>query len=214
MAVETVVTILGGSGIAVAAAAWLTKALTSHFLSKDVETYKARLRAELDKDLEVHKARLKAESDKDTEQFKATLTVLAREHDVRFTRLHEKRAQVIADLYTALVLALGDVGSLKRRIEEGKPTSGDDVDSVVRLRVMFDRNRIYFSEAVCEKMDDIIEKLKRGLGVVVLVKPSDLSFSAEQKQNLDLRLLGELEREVPGLRDLMEREFRQLLGVE
>lgn len=42
---------------------------------------------------------------KDIEKFKADLHVAAIEHEVRFSKLHEKRAEVLAELYKLLVAA-------------------------------------------------------------------------------------------------------------
>lgn len=43
---EEVIKFLGGTAIAIAAIAWLIKAIVAHFLGKDVESYKLRLKYE------------------------------------------------------------------------------------------------------------------------------------------------------------------------
>ena len=43
---EDVIKFLGGTAIAIAAVAWLIKALVSHFLGKDVEIFKSRIKYE------------------------------------------------------------------------------------------------------------------------------------------------------------------------
>jgi hypothetical protein len=49
------------------------------------------------------KTRIKADADIEIERVKNSLQIVAIEHQVRFAKLHEKRAQVIADLYKQLV---------------------------------------------------------------------------------------------------------------
>ena len=74
---------LGSAAIIMAAIAWLIKTLTIHFLRNDAEAYKQRLARE-------------------TESFKSQLEIAAKEHEIRFGKLHEKRAQIIEQLYLLL----------------------------------------------------------------------------------------------------------------
>jgi len=48
--------------------------------------------------------RLKADLARDTEVARAQLSAIAFERQTRFSRLHERRVEVIADLYRRLVL--------------------------------------------------------------------------------------------------------------
>jgi hypothetical protein len=59
------------------------------------ERIKGSIKAEYDEKLETHKAQLKAQSDVEIEQLKSRLSVAAAQQQVRFSRLHEKRAEVI-----------------------------------------------------------------------------------------------------------------------
>jgi hypothetical protein len=58
-------------------------------------------KAEYQKDLE----RVKAELGRETEALRAQLGMLAFEHQTRFSRLHDRRVEVVAELYRKLVLA-------------------------------------------------------------------------------------------------------------
>src|SRR4051794_18590985 len=84
---QALLTTLGGTGILVAAAAWLTKQLVTAFLSKDLEKFKSELKAKNDLAIEEFKSRLQSEVQK---------TVIA------YSSLHTKRAKLIADLYRRL----------------------------------------------------------------------------------------------------------------
>lgn len=68
--------------------AWLTKSVISHFLSRKIEAYK-----------EAYKIELKRESDKEIEEVKSRLQIVALERQIVFSRLHEKRAEIVAETY-------------------------------------------------------------------------------------------------------------------
>jgi len=54
---------------------------------------------------------------KDVEKFKGDLQVAAMEHQIRFSELHEKRAEVLAELYKLLVVAAWETESFASPIE-------------------------------------------------------------------------------------------------
>lgn len=75
------------------------------------ERMKNAIRSEYDQKLETHKAQLKAESDVALEKLRADLSIAAAERQIQFSRLHEARAEVIAETYarlTELHTKLGD----------------------------------------------------------------------------------------------------------
>jgi hypothetical protein len=84
----SVVSVFGGSVAFFGAAAWLIRSLIQHFLSKDLEKFRLELTIQHDIALE------RAKSD---------LQRLFREHEIRFSHLHEKRAEIIAELYQLTV---------------------------------------------------------------------------------------------------------------
>ena len=65
---------LGSTAIIVAAVAWLSKALFSHLLSKDIERFKARFAAELKNNYDKELEQFKANITKELEQFKTNIT--------------------------------------------------------------------------------------------------------------------------------------------
>lgn len=66
------------------------------------ERIKNSIRSEYDQKLETHKAKLKADTQVEVEQLKARLQIINKEHEVRYTRLHEKRAEIISKTYARL----------------------------------------------------------------------------------------------------------------
>ena len=89
---------------------WLTKAWIGERLKNAIkaeydskfETHKALLKAEYDKQLETHKAQLKSQSDVELEKLKSSLAVAATEQNTTFSRLHDRRVDVIANTYAGL----------------------------------------------------------------------------------------------------------------
>ena len=87
---ETALVALGGSAMLVAAVAWLARSIIDQFLSKDLERFKSELASA---------------SSLSAERTRHELALAAQEKGLLLTKLHEKRAQVIAELYGLLVEA-------------------------------------------------------------------------------------------------------------
>jgi hypothetical protein len=86
--IVAVFTTIGGGAVLLGAAAYLIRAALTQRLLLDAEGFKSQL---------------KASADAEVERLKVSLQMSALEHEVRFSKLHEKRAEVIAELYGRLV---------------------------------------------------------------------------------------------------------------
>ena len=86
--IVTVFTTIGGGTVLLGTAAYLIKTALAQRLLLDAEGFKAQL---------------KTSADVEIERLKVSLQMSALEHQVRFSKLHEKRAEVIAELYRRLV---------------------------------------------------------------------------------------------------------------
>jgi hypothetical protein len=84
------------STVLAAALVWLSRLWIS-------ERLKSAIKSEYEQKLETHKAQLKAQSDIEIERLRSQLSIAATEHQVRFSRLHEKRAEVVAETYKLLL---------------------------------------------------------------------------------------------------------------
>jgi hypothetical protein len=74
---------------------WITKSWLSERLSQSI-------RSEYNQKLETHKAQLKASSDVEIERLRSQLNISATEHQVRYAKMHEARAEAIAETYSLL----------------------------------------------------------------------------------------------------------------
>ncbi|MDH5731054.1 MAG: hypothetical protein OEZ58_18885, partial [Gammaproteobacteria bacterium] len=84
---ETILFAFGGNAALIAVLGFLGKSLLEKLIEKDTERFKADL---------------KAKSDSTIEQLKNALEMKATEHQIRFSNLHEKRAETIAEAYALL----------------------------------------------------------------------------------------------------------------
>ena len=187
---------LGSAAIIMAAIAWLIKTLTTHFLRKDAEDYKQQLARE-------------------TESFKSQLEIAAKEHEIRFGKLHEKRAQIIEQLYllldetqraTSLIPLthkLGGQGINKGLIKEIS-------DSYPKLVRFFEQNKLYFSSNLAEQMQKIINEIGDVEDYALL---QDDEKARDHLQTLEKGLLTK-SHDFRKAMKLIEQEFRTLLGSD
>ena len=107
---QSVLTTVGSSTALLTAAAWVIRTVITQQLARDTEAFKARVKS--DADIEI-------------EKLKNALQIAATEHQVMFSKMHEKRAQVIEQVYEKLteiqssaeVFALASENNPKRELQ-------------------------------------------------------------------------------------------------
>ena len=130
----------------------------------------------------------------------------------RFSKLHEIRAQIIADLYGRLYEFHWAVCSFLRdfhkanhdaqRVQELDAKSYDFKD-------FFDKHRIYFTENICSKIDALVNSLDSAY--VPLVPGTDRNDKqVKQDWNKCAKIVKE---KCPEIIESLERDFRKILGV-
>lgn len=191
---NTFVTTLMATGFASAAFVFLAKILSKHLLSMDLERFKAEL---------------KATNEKELERLRADLRIAAFQQETTFAKLHEKRADIITELYSRLVKfdskldimtnpffqdsSSDSLGREQAAIEAGKD-----------LTHYFTINQIYFDESLCNS----IRQLLRTMTIAHL---THIDCQVSTQQSTDAWNL--LRKEVPPIKNEIERNFRQLLGL-
>jgi len=203
---------LGGQTIFLVAAAWLIRRLVSHGMDRDLAKYKAELKAEADRDIEKLRNDLLLEA----ERLRATLRISELEHRVRFSKLHETRAEVIAKIYAMMVqtdwTAQGYVYGDTRDREKAVVA----LDKIMELRIMFEQNRLYLPESVCQVVDKFIRKVFSLVNALKIyfadVEFPNARMRQEQNEKM-LEVVKALETDLPGMKMLLEVEFRKLLGA-
>lgn len=188
---EVIIASVGGSAIVVGAVAWLIRSLTIHILSKDLESFKTKL----------HSA--------------------AYERQVRFAKLHEHRASIIAELYSRLVTLHNAATNFVRwyqsvRNEEKEQhitrlwTAADDFNTY------FEKNRIYFDQGTCDKIISLNDILSKACSVLATFahQRDALNISDEQVFEEWRKASSLFDEDVPKVKRTLEDSFRELLGVD
>ena len=191
---------LGGLAILAAALAWVIRSIVSHSLSLDVEKYKSNLSLQV----EAYKSDLAQELTKSIEGFKAQLQLAAKEHDVRFTKLHEKRVETLAELHTLLTDAFHQM----LQSEDGSgPDSAEKVSEACgAASTFFGKRKLYLSSGLANTVQTFILKVNRTSRAFWEDVDPYCSGSLDEWR--------EMRREVPKILEQIESEFRSLLGSD
>jgi hypothetical protein len=199
---QSILTSFGGNAALLLALAFLIKTVISSRLSQEADAFRIQLRAQADVEIE---------------RLKSALQVAATEHQVRFAKLHEKRAEVIAELYRLLL----DVptSALKFILTDMRdPTQAENAHKkVFELYSFISLNRIYLPGSVCGLLDNFEGKLRHSVTFVEIYWTRIENPSPEtvkQQNKVMLEACQALETDLPAIRKELETEFRILLGVE
>jgi hypothetical protein len=167
---QAILLALGGNAALLFALAWLARSFGSQLLAKDIEKFKSSLAAA---------------STEATERLKHELQLVAHEHQVRFSKLHERRAEVIASLYALLVEAQWAGQSFVAVFEyAGEPPKEQKyataMNKFAEFFRAFDKSRIYLPELVCTQLDEFLREMRNRVirfGVYVQVEGMHRSMS-------------------------------------
>jgi hypothetical protein len=211
----TVVAALGGQGAFLLAAVWLLKSGINQGLNRDLERYKTELKSKSDLEIERVKNELRSKTDLEIERVKNELKLAELEHDVRFSRLHDRRTEVIATLYRLMVEAEW-LAQAYAYGEKSPEQAKDALAKTLELRREFERTRLYLPNSVCVVMSKWIQRV---FSIVNAVKiyftdlPHPNPIMIPQQDEQMRRVVEAFETEVPGIKSLLESEFRRLLGA-
>lgn len=185
-----------GTGVA----GYVVRSLIGLWITRDIEQYKTSLATE-------HSVAV--------ERLKADLRAAAFEHETRFARLHEKRVEIIAELYKKLAITEDAFQDVLHPIQTG---TRDDHDRRIReaqvLAVnffqFFNENRVFLDDKLCGLILTLKEKLRRiSAEFVSAFGFSEASLPADQwKEAWKL-----FSTDVPPLRTEIEGRVRQMLGA-
>lgn len=210
---------VGGGGVCLAAAAWLLRTVIADRLKANSDIEIARVQNALSRDLKAFEMQLKSRSDVEIERLKTALQVNAAEHQIRFSKMHERQADVIAEVYKLLVQAQRDglqyiyqLGKVPPEKEGAEPPA---IQSLRTLDGYLDTHRIYLSEKTCNLLENISEKLRgpavhaRVYGGINYPNPDT---AAERNAGFK-KAFDEFSGAIPAARRALEEELRGILGV-
>ena len=154
---------------------------------------------------------------KDIEIFRQQLV----ENQKRFGTLHEKRANIIEELYSKLIDFLGAAESFSHIAEwQGEPSKEEKAiilgEKAGEFRAYYLKNKIYFNKDICETIDSLFgEVYKKTLIYRVHL--------AHKKEGVgDSKLFTDawmdawkfMQDKSPVLLEAIQTEFRSILGVK
>jgi hypothetical protein len=207
--------LLGGTAALVAGLVYLVKTLVSHLLSKERDADKIRLSTESAKQVAAFKDKLGTESKKEIEGFKATLQALTQNNIVRFTKLHEKRIEMLSEMYSILEDAwismealvpyckIKDTELTKSRVKEAAEKNN-------KLLPFFRKNKLYFGSALSDQIGIVIGVLHGSAFDLVMASWSDKDVPERSDQFI--QEWPKASEQISALMSMIANEFRCILG--
>lgn len=197
---------LGGTAVAIAAVAWLARSITTHLLSKDIETYKTKL---------------KSESDISLEQLRSDLQITAARRNLEFSRIHEKRLEIISEVAGRLVAFHQAVSSYVSIFEWPDGPSKEErrklaADAFTKFNEYFSPRRFFLPEHTIDKIEAFREGLYKISIDFMFYVEQGRPFRADPNNDIDVWTTASdfTAKEAPKLLKELEDDFRKILGVD
>jgi len=203
---ETILLAVTGNALLLAVLGWLARSLVQNLLAKD---------------LDEHRIRLESENQRAAQALGHELSLVAKEHDIRFGKLHERRAVTIARLYK-LLTATSEKGSTYTSpfgYSSDPPKSEqfqDFANSYNKAARYFYRNKLFLPEKTCANVEELFRGIKEHpsrmntyMNMVEQHPNSDLALKMDDAWNEAWRYFQE---ELKPPMAALERDLRLLLG--
>jgi hypothetical protein len=131
--------------------------------------------------------------------------------------LHEKRAGVVAELYSRLSTTHRDLISFVTPLEFAGDQPKQEKAKILQkaafsFKSYFNENRIYFDEELCEEIDKFIRSLEKSSRDFSLTLPPSPLAETEKTWDLIDSAMKTVEGETVKLRVEIEARFRKLLA--
>jgi len=197
---QTILLAFGGNAALLAVLGWLGKSLLEKTLARDSQ----RLEYEL-----------KAKADSAIEQLRSQLQLQAIEHQIRFSSLHEKSAETIAEVYARLqkyLYAVADYVKVFELVGE-KPKSERREEAqaaIAAFREYFLPRQIFIPKETAERIRAFDRKLLEAARHF-----ANRIEGKEQSTTEDwIKTFETVIKEAPPILEELEDEFRKLLGQQ
>ena len=136
---------------------------------------------------------------------------ISNEHQIRFSKLHEKRAEVISELYSRLYDYHWAVCAFLRDFHGTEPSEQDSKkidDKSYKFSDYFHKHRIFFNEDLCSKIDKIIPILYSAYVPIERRDSKDNHLEEDWSKCAEI-----VQRQYPKIKESLESDFRKILGV-
>jgi hypothetical protein len=155
---------------------------------------------------------IKHEYDAKLEAYKTQLSISTIEHQVRFSKLHEKRAEVVAETYSCLVqvlLSLEEYTSILQFSNE--PNTQEKLTKLLsvfyKFRALYKEKAIFYPLQVFEELKKIDQQI-----LTVTAEYAESMQRPSQKFEELVIIRGKIDSDIKSILKDLEQEFRVLLG--
>jgi hypothetical protein len=196
---------LGGNAAFLLVVAFLGKSLVSQWLEKDLQRFKDKLASD---------------STREIEALKGDLALAASEHSILLSRLQERRAQVIGEIYSKIAIAIRLTSSFVAPMQFVWEANHFDKATETRNALTaaqgaFEENRIWLTESCAKSVDALVTELRSAYNqlAVWLKHEKGLSDQAEEQKTRSWMQSWEAvsSGKVPTALQALEAEMRSLL---
>ena len=196
---QTILLAFGGNAALLAVLGFAGKSLLEKIIARDTKRFESEL---------------KAQADATVERLKNELQLKTIEHQVRFSRLHEKSAETIAETYSLLrsyLHAVADyVKVLEMAGEKSKAERREAVNTALKeFRDYFVKRQIFLPKETAKRIRELDDKLfKSAQHFAMNIEGKETTASSEDW----MKAFSSVNEEIPPVLELLEDEFRGLLG--
>jgi hypothetical protein len=192
----------------VAILTYLGKKAFELYLGKNIEKYKYDLSMEVEA--------VKSKMNSEIESYKNKLNILAKEQEIKFSKLHQERAELIKNIYIKIVLYEKKLMKYVEEMNKGEFLDGQDAVRTELLRELddianlYNLHRIYLSSETCGLLDSFMLKCVGISDKLKLINNRNIGKYPDIISEVSFFIKNFIK---PIERDLVE-EFRSLLGVK
>lgn len=172
----------------------------------------------------------KSELTKEVEKYKNELSQVSLEHQIKFSNLHEQRAEIIKFFFSEIVKLEGLLIHATA-INQGPEfmtdvqRDNDAIDHIRELINYFDLNRIFFSKSTVDKVDAIFKEswaivaqmrtVRRNASEATKYTTQNMPVPQDYVSSSDLwnKAFERVRYHFRGLKEELANEFRSLLGI-
>lgn len=203
---QTLTAAVVGNAIVLATLGWLANSLFEKLMLRDSKKFEIEIQAKASAAIE---------------QIKNDLQLRAIEHQIKLSRLHEKRATVIADMNALLAEVMWEAESFLSNMEiAGEPDKREKHQSAMNKLAQFfryfDKNRIYLPAELCEAMQKVVMEVRLHVirfGTYLYWDDAALmDHTRKEKNDAWSNGWNALSKQIPEVRAKLEHEFRLLLA--
>jgi hypothetical protein len=204
--IREVATLFGAGTLFAIVLGWLLKTYLLEGLQRERDSLSTQLKQQADVSLET----IRRESSREIETLKQQLDIQREQEKLRFSKIHEKRAELASALYAKLFHAY-TAATFPGVLLHGASITENEIDAILKASSdaisMFDENRLFFPKRLEEAIQAITS---------AITKPAYVYYGSSSMNPDEMRAwINEFPAEdVRHKLENLASEFRQLLGVE